>query len=89
MVSVASEATAVREKSDQPPEREKKKEARRHVADERVAQAKEKTERARRALAIKQHDGTTAASNHRDDATAEQPKAVEDIDKDKEAKIEG
>ena len=80
---------AVREKSDHPPEREKKKEARRHVADEHVAHAKGKTERARRALAIEQHDETTAAANHRDDATAEQPKAVEDIDKDIEAEVEG
>ena len=80
---------AVREKTDHPPEREKKKEARRHVADEHVAQAEEKTERVRRALAIEQHDETTAAGNHRDDATAEQPKAVEDIDKDIEAEVEG
>ena len=80
---------AVREKTDHPPEREKKKKARRYVADEHVAHAKGKTERARRALAIEQHDETTAAGNHRDDATAEQPKAVEDIDKDIEAEVEG
>ena len=43
----------------------------------------------RRALAIEQHDETTAAAHHRDDATAEQPKAVEDIDQDIEAEVEG
>ena len=43
----------------------------------------------RRALAIEQHDETAAAAHHRDDATAEQPKAVEDIDKDTKAEVEG
>ena len=79
---------AVSEKIDHPPKREKK-EARRHVADERVAHAEEKTRRVRRALAIEQHDDMTATRTHRDDAAAGQPKAVEDIDKGIEAHVEG